>query len=90
MNEKYRPSSGTAGEIFMQEWCYQCEHEYQSPDEYCQIANDTFVFSVDEPGYPKEWVYDEERKPKCTAFNCSEKCRKEYRCDKTIDLFKDR
>ena len=29
-----------------------------APEEVCQIIADTYAYSVDDPKYPKEWVYE--------------------------------
>jgi hypothetical protein len=28
----------------------------------------SMAFEIDDPEYPEEWVYDEDGRPKCTAF----------------------
>jgi hypothetical protein len=71
--EKYRPSNGTEGEIFIEAWCGRCKHdaEFQAnPDsaDGCQIVAATFCFDVPDPKYPPEWQYDADGQPKCTAF----------------------
>ena len=68
--ERYRPSNGTEGEIFQEEWCERCAKD--SPSRPCSILTRTMALAVDEPGYPKQWVRDAEgdwpRNPRCTAF----------------------
>ena len=89
----YRPGSGTEGMAFDEAWCEHCERdrEYREagpdadPAIACQIIADTFAFDIDDPRYPKEWVYDRTGKPCCTAFTTDPK--KPVRCDKTIDMF---
>ena len=67
--EPYRPSNGTAGEMFRQDWCERCHREQGGRQ--CKILTATLIHSVDESGYPKEWVRDVEGwpgNPRCTAF----------------------
>lgn len=89
----YRPSCGTEGIAFDDAWCAYCERDkaYREggpdadPAIACQIIADTFAFDITDPRYPKEWVYDKDGRPKCTAFTDDPKC--PVRCDKTKDMF---
>jgi hypothetical protein len=92
--EPYRPSSGTEGMAFDDHWCERCTRDRpyrDDPDNLdpgfhgCQIIADTFAYDVDDPKYPKEWVYGADGVPKCTAFTTDPS--KPVRCDKTADLF---
>lgn len=89
----YRPSCGTEGMAFDEQWCSRCKKDekfrdtYDSaygPDDGCQILADTFVYEIDDPKYPKEWIYDADGVPSCTAFSTTEE---RYRCRETPDLF---
>jgi len=65
----YRPSNGTEGEIFHEQFCYRCAR-YGDPDgniEPCAIQGMALAVGVDDPAYPKEWIEDEQG-PRCTAF----------------------
>jgi hypothetical protein len=66
---KYRPSNGTEGAIFHDEWCYTCCKcpIDQDAANQCKILAATFIFSVNDPEYPKQWVYID-GKPACTAY----------------------
>lgn len=68
--EKYRPSNGSEGEWFVEEYCMQCLHCDPDPcgPKQCEILCATLVFGVDEPGYPKEWTYNEKNEPICTKW----------------------
>ena len=71
--EKYKPSNGTEGEIFMDKFCRQCEHDdaYNSRgqgERLCNIIALTLSYNVDDPEYPEEWIY-ENGKPTCTKFS---------------------
>lgn len=91
-NKPYRPATGTEGAAFQDYWCGWCARDAafrDDPDfgEGCQIVADTFVYDIDDPKYPKEWVYDADGRPKCTAFTTDPK--RPVRCDKTRDMFGD-
>lgn len=63
----FRPSNGTGGDIFRSYWCDECEKDrYESKP--CGIFTRSLIFSVDEKQYPKEWNYDDDGNPQCTAF----------------------
>ena len=89
MARKYRPSNGTEGEDFQEHWCAHCARDAafrDNPDsgDGCPIVAATFVFQIDEPEYPEEWIEDD-RGPRCTAFTTDPTL--PSRCDKTADLF---
>lgn len=60
--EKYQPSNGTEGMIFIEKFCDNCINGND-----CSILNDTMVYNINDKKYPKEWVYLDD-KPTCTAF----------------------
>ncbi|MCK0507966.1 hypothetical protein [Aromatoleum anaerobium] len=74
----YRPSSGTSGASFIAAWCGHCKRDRvtngsvrvddANDDDYCQILGATFRCNTDDPEYPREWRYDEDDYPVCTAF----------------------
>lgn len=80
MTKPYRPSNGTEGMIFFEEWCFRCKKDdlfrCEDPDKSttrCDILDKTMALDSDDPEYPKEWVYDpgkidEGGHPQCTAF----------------------
>ena len=69
MSRPYRPSNGTEGMDFMEEWCFRCKREPEDPTvPGCPILSDTFFYEKSDPRYPKEWVRDEQG-PRCTAFD---------------------
>lgn len=101
--ETYRPSNGTEGEIFMECFCFRCarDAEFQdamargeSSDKGCPILAASFVYSTDDPKYPKEWVRDIDSDvtliggngARCTAFVERGKDIP-YRCPSTPDMF---
>jgi hypothetical protein len=61
----YRPSNGTESQDFMEAFCFRCEKDRNRD---CPILAATFVLDVNDPKYPKEWRYDGEGHPTCTAF----------------------
>ncbi|MDH5259299.1 MAG: hypothetical protein OEX07_14890 [Gammaproteobacteria bacterium] len=87
MTKKYRPSNSTEGDIFIAEWCNQCEKN-KTPGCECQILADTFIFQENDPAYPEEWIYSKQGNPCCTAFIPAGTVLT-VRCDKTIDMFQE-
>ena len=87
--QKYRPSNGTEGEMFMGKWCGKCERERAFAEDGadpCQILGAVIGYSVDDPEYPGEWVHDESG-PRCTAFVPEGEQIPVPRCDHTNDMF---
>lgn len=70
VGKPYRPSNGSEGEMFMTRFCYRCTKD--NPDNSgrngCDIIFFSMSFEVDHPKYPKEWIYDEDGQPICTAW----------------------
>lgn len=68
--EKYRPSNGTEGMMFTEHFCDRCINQHPDPDnkKQCMILCRSMCYSVDEPEYPEEWIYDENDRPTCTAW----------------------
>lgn len=67
----YRPPNGTDGRVFMARTCDRCERdrEYRAGlADSCRIACLTLLYRACEPEYPREWTYDEDGRPTCTAF----------------------
>jgi len=52
----------------MEGWCVKGIHDDYEKDKFCEILRNTMAFDVDDPEYPREWIYDESGKPCCTAF----------------------
>lgn len=74
----YRPSNGTEGLIFESLYCDKCEHdrkfrETEDGKYACKVLCDSMICKIDEPGYPKEWIYDENGNPTCTKFKPEKK-----------------
>lgn len=91
----YRPSNGTAGCAFDDDWCDHCARDAEFRKDWdnadpaigCQILADTLVYDVTDPKYPKEWIYGADGQPRCTAFTTDPS--KPVRCDQTPDLFEE-
>lgn len=60
---KYRPSNGTEGKMFFNEFCDRCKKISD-----CEIIGKTMAFDMDDPEYPTEWQYGEDGQPVCMAF----------------------
>ena len=58
----YQPSNGTEGMMFMERWCDLCTKDNEAEEIFCDILTQSFKGKV------KEWVFDEQGVPKCTAF----------------------
>jgi hypothetical protein len=92
VGKPYRPGSGTEGMAFDERWCNHCtrDEEYRNdpdnvdPAKGCQILSNTFILEINDPEYPKEWIYGKDGRPCCTAFTTDPA--KPVRCDKTIDM----
>lgn len=86
--EPYRPSNGTEGELFHEQFCYRCRYD-QDEDEPCEINGRALCYRTDEVGFPTEWVYDQNGRPRCTAFHdvLSTEPETPSRCPQTMDLF---
>ena len=75
MGEKrsYRPSNGTEGIAFMEQFCFECEHdrkyqETQDGEDGCKILAASMIYDFGSPRYPKEWIADDEDGGCCTAY----------------------
>lgn len=68
-NRKYQPSNGTEGMWFIDEHCMNCLHCDPNPDgeKQCMILGNSMAYSINDPEYPKEWIYVED-KPTCTKW----------------------
>jgi len=67
----YRPSNGTEGEMFMEDFCYQCAHdeEFQrTGNNGCEVLANAMIFNINGEKYPKEWIRDNKGYPTCTKF----------------------
>lgn len=70
--KRYRPSNGTEGEYFMEDFCYNCIHEkwthtQNDADKKCDILSRTLIYDTEDPEYPEEWQYDDAGNPTCTS-----------------------
>lgn len=65
----YCPSNGTEGSYFIEEYCMNCLHCDPDPNgaKQCEILLRTMCFHPNEPDYPREWIYQNE-KPICAKF----------------------
>lgn len=79
----YRPSNGTEGMIFEESFCDRCVKD-DDEDNLCAIHTNALLFDIGDDDYPKEWVFDKDGRPTCTAFD--DGC--PPRCSETLDLFK--
>ncbi len=73
MSRSYQPSNGTEGDLFTAAWCAECERERRhretdNPYHGCRILTRALAFESSDPNYPREWTYDAEGNPTCTAY----------------------
>jgi len=68
MTKKYRPSNGTEGDSFIEEWCERCQHEDVENEILCPILTATYAYYVDDPNYPGQWCYDANGRPVCPSY----------------------
>ena len=60
----YRPSNGTEGQIFQEQWCDRCR---RGQGDGCRILSDSMAFDTSDKEYPSELRYENDM-PICTAF----------------------
>jgi hypothetical protein len=67
---KYKPSNGTEGMIFTDEYCMNCIHCDPNPEgeKQCDILLRTMCYDLNDKEYPEEWTYNEKEEPICTAW----------------------
>ncbi len=65
----YRPSNGTEGMWFEEQFCMQCIHCDPDPTgvKQCEKLCNAYCFDIGDKEYPKEWVYDTLGHPTCSA-----------------------
>jgi hypothetical protein len=68
----YRPSNGTEGEVFYENWCADCRCDAAfraDPDNArgCPIWACSMAFRVDDESYPRELYIDGDGQPRCAA-----------------------
>ncbi|MDB5584874.1 MAG: hypothetical protein JWR80_10050 [Bradyrhizobium sp.] len=89
IGKPYRPGSGTEGMAFDAKWCSHCARDAawreDESNDGCHVLSLTLALPIDDPEYPKEWIFGRDGRPCCTAFTTDPA--KPFRCDKTTDLF---
>ncbi|MBS0367598.1 MAG: hypothetical protein JSS57_00190 [Proteobacteria bacterium] len=83
--EKYRPSNGTEGEIFIGSWCGLCAVDMRS----CKIVEATFNYEEDAAEYPAEWKIGVNGQPLCAAYRNALDEPVKPRCPATVDMFQE-
>lgn len=82
--QKYQPSNGTEGDLFMSYFCFRCERD---KDHDCDILARTMAHRTEDAEYPVEWQYRADGQPTCTAFVPEGEPIPVPRCEHTADLF---
>lgn len=90
--EKYRPSNGTEGQLFLGAFCRRCQREGHTADggddgQRCEIMGMTMIYQANEPEYPAAWQYGNDGQPCCTAFIPAGEPITAPRCTHTLELF---
>ena len=69
MAQLYRPSNGTEGMAFQNQFCDRCAKNPISMDakNQCNILLKTLIYDVSDKKYPKQWHYTENG-PICSSF----------------------
>ena len=70
----YRPGNGTEGDYFHAAACARCTKWKRAtdPEDFdngCMIELMAINMTIDEPEYPKEWIFGPDGQPTCTAFD---------------------
>lgn len=65
----YQPSNGTDGSAFVEDNCMACESCNPDPDKtpQCDILAASMMYARTDEKYPREWTYDKNGNPFCTA-----------------------
>lgn len=95
----YRPSNGSEGSLFIEQWCGSCARdpvlsEGKDPElcddsDFCPIAPMSMAYGVNDAEYPKQWRYDAGGHPCCTAWVEAFSEVPPLRCEFTIDMFEE-
>lgn len=100
VGDKYRPSNGTEGDYFFDEWCSKCARDNHLREDtafedcldgvdgdLCEIIGRTFMYELEDAKYPAEWQYGTDGQPCCTAFVPKGQPIPPLRCPHTVDMF---
>jgi hypothetical protein len=68
VGKAYRPSNGSEGANFIEEWCGKCAKSDGQGCGGCDITDRTMNTDPDDPAYPVEWNYREDGQPQCTSW----------------------
>lgn len=95
--EKYRPSNGTEGQLFLDAFCRRCQRDAAmrtganvedcDDEQRCEIIGLTMIHDADEPEYPTAWQYGKDGQPCCTQFIEAGNPIPEPRCTHTQEIF---
>ena len=65
--QKYKPSNGNEGIIFMEYFCDRCQHNDEETL-FCDLISLSLAHQVTDKDYPQEWQYGKDGQPVCTRF----------------------
>ena len=69
VGKPYRPSNGTEGALFQDLFCQYCTRDNIEAGDGCEIILLTMCYDTKDKEYPKEWIYDVDGQPVCTAVD---------------------
>jgi hypothetical protein len=89
--QKYLPSNGTEGDIFIASWCGECQRNRSARDgilfeavdpekEICMVLSSSFAGEAD------EWQIGPDGQPRCVAFVSAGQPVAASRCQHTMEL----
>jgi hypothetical protein len=72
MSERWMPSNGTEGHMFISDWCANCARDLPSngskPLDDCDDSELCPILAASFRGEAKEWIEHDDGRCECTAF----------------------
>jgi hypothetical protein len=87
MTMRYKPKNPSEGRAFLAKFCDKCENNRPAVGFGCEIMANSQQHRIDDLMYPKEWVYNHQGHPVCTAYDPRNKNEAPVVFDMTGDLF---
>ncbi len=64
--KRYRPANSSEGDEFMTRFCDRCSG--LDREDGCSILIGSMLHAAGDDACPEEWVYGDDERPTCTAF----------------------